>query len=204
MVERETIATGLSSERAARAARLWWVRLWTLCLCAVFAMPCHADQTDDRLDELFARLKVTGDPVQLATVEREIWAIWSQSGKNEVDEVLVRGAQAMTLGNFKRAIELFGHVIDLAPDFAEGWNKRATAYYLADDLDASVRDIQKTLALEPRHFGALSGMGLIFMQQGDLAGALMAFEQVLRVHPNSPPAKLRVQELRARLRRGSA
>jgi Flp pilus assembly protein TadD len=99
----------------------------------------------------------------------------------------------MAEGEFKLAADWFGKVIQLAPDFAEGWNKRATAHYLADDLDASVRDIQKTLALEPRHFGALSGLGLIFMQRGDLAGALAAFEQVLVVHPNSAQARVHVR-----------
>ena len=79
-------------------------------------------------------------------------------------------------GRLTAAIAEFGRVIEMAPDFAEGWNKRATAYYLNDELEASVADIQRTLVLEPRHFGALSGMGLIFLQSGDPRGALAAFE----------------------------
>lgn len=204
MFERETNFTAQSRFRARARSPHLWALLSILVAGLLVTASASADQTDGRLDELFVKLRATGDPLQLAVVEREIWAIWSESGRDEVDEALVQGAQAMSRGNFARAIELFGHVIELAPDFAEGWNKRATAYYLADDLDASVRDIQKTLALEPRHFGALSGLGLIFIQQGDLSGALMAFEQVLRVHPNSPPARHRVREIKARLRRGSA
>ena len=163
-----------------------------------------ADQSDARLTPLFAQLKSEYEPNALAVVERHIWALWSASGRPEVDQALAVGARAMAAGEFKLAAYWFGKVIQLAPDFAEGWNKRATAHYLADDFDASIRDIQKTLALEPRHFGALSGMGLIFMQRGDLAGALAAFEQVLVVHPNSAPARVHVRDLRHRLRHGSA
>jgi tetratricopeptide (TPR) repeat protein len=164
----------------------------------------RADQNDERLAELFTKLRGTAEPALLANVERRIWTIWSASGREDVDKVLLHGARSMATGDFSAAIEHFGQVIEMAPTFAEGWNKRATAYYLADQLDASVRDIQQTLSLEPRHFGALSGMGLIFLERGDLAGALMAFEQVLRVHPNSPNARHRVRELRARLGRGAA
>ena len=163
-----------------------------------------ADQSDARLTPLFAQLKSESEPHTLAVVERHIWALWSESGRPEVDQALAVGARAMAEGEFKLAADWFGKVIQLAPDFAEGWNKRATAHYLADDLDASVRDIQKTLALEPRHFGALSGLGLIFMQRGDLAGALAAFEQVLVVHPNSAQARVHVRGLRHRLRHGAA
>lgn len=164
----------------------------------------QADQTDKRLMPLFDQLRITTEPVALARVERRIWTIWSASGREDVDQVLLRGAQAIAAGDFPAAIEQFDRVIKMAPNFAEGWNKRATAYYLADRFDESVRDIQQTLSLEPRHFGALSGMGLIFLERGDLSGALMAFEQVLRVHPNSRNARHRVRELRARLGRGAA
>ena len=164
----------------------------------------RADQNDERLAALFTKLQGSAEPALLAKVERRIWTIWSASGREDVDKVLLNGARSMATGDFSAAIEHFGQVIEMAPTFAEGWNKRATAYYLSDQLDASVRDIQQTLSLEPRHFGALSGMGLIFLERGDLAGALMAFEQVLRVHPNSPNARHRVRELRARLGRGAA
>ena len=75
------------------------------------------------------------------------------------------------------------------PDFAEGWNKRATLYYLVGNTDASIEDIKRTLELEPRHFGALSGLGLVYLQQGKLALAEEAFLQLITVHPNSPSAQ---------------
>ena len=107
----------------------------------------------------------------------------------------------MAMGDqrWEDAIAIFGQITERAPGFAEGWNKRATAYYLNEDYVASVEDIRRTLALEPRHFGAISGMGLIFLSRGDQAGALAAFEAVVAIHPNSPGARARIEELRKRL-----
>lgn len=183
--------------------------LRVICLAPVLACvlaggAAHADQTNVALGPLFAQLQASAQPDERAQIEHQIWELWSQSGRAEVDQAFALGARAMAAGEFKLAVEWFGRVVELAPTFAEGWNKRATAHYLASNLDESVRDIQKTLALEPRHFGALAGMGLIFMQRGDLAGALLAFEQVLVVHPYSASAQVHVRELRARLGRGAA
>jgi Flp pilus assembly protein TadD len=84
---------------------------------------------------------------------------------------------------------IFSQIVANFPDFAEGWNKRATLYYLVGNTDASIEDIKKTLELEPRHFGALSGLGLVYLQQGKLALAEEAFQQLITVHPNSPSAQ---------------
>jgi tetratricopeptide (TPR) repeat protein len=165
-------------------------------LCA--AAPALADQRDQRLAPLFEQLRQAADPATAGVIESEIWAIWLDSGRDEVDALMAEGIAAMAAGELGRAIELFGRAIEMAPRFAEGWNKRATAFYLQDDLTASVTDIRATLALEPRHFGALSGMGLIFLESGDMRGALKAFEAVLEVHPQSPAARLRVEVLRRR------
>jgi tetratricopeptide (TPR) repeat protein len=110
----------------------------------------------------------------------------------------------MTTQRFDDAITIFSQITESAPRFAEGWNKRATAYYLNDDLVASVEDIRRTLALEPRHFGAISGMGLIFLSRGDEAGALDAFEAVLAIHPHAHGTRERVEELRQLLRERGA
>ena len=96
----------------------------------------------------------------------------------------------------KSRTRLVGEITERAPGFAEGWNKRATVYFLRRDYTASVQDIQRTLALESRHFGALSGMGQIFLRQDDLAGALGAFEAVLRIHPHARTIREAVEELR--------
>jgi tetratricopeptide (TPR) repeat protein len=110
------------------------------------------------------------------------------------------GTRAMALGRLDDAIAIFGRVVTTLPDFAEGWNKRATAHYLNEDYTASVVDIERTLALETRHFGAISGMGLIFLARGNEAGALRAFKEVLKIHPHARGAKVRVEELRKKLK----
>ena len=121
------------------------------------------------------------------------------SGRDDIDGIMREGIEAMQSGRFGEAIEDFDRIVEMAPDFAEGWNKRATAYYLNDELSESVHDIQRTLELEPRHFGAISGMGLIFLKRGDPLGALDAFEAVLQIHPHSRGTRFRVEMLRQEL-----
>ncbi len=173
-------------------------------ILASLPSPAWADQTDARLDGLFEVLATTSDMEAARAAEAEIWRIWIVSGREEIDALMVEGVAAMRNQRFEDAIALFGQITERAPEFAEGWNKRATAYYLNDDHVASVRDIQRTLVLEPRHFGAISGMGLIFLSRGDEAGALAAFEAVLAIHPGAPGARQRVEELRKRLRERGA
>lgn len=164
--------------------------------------PASADQTDDRLDGLFEVLRGTDAPEEARAAEVEIWRIWVESGREDIDALMVEGILAMSRQQLDDAITIFGQITERAPHFAEGWNKRATAFYLNEDYVASVEDIRHTLALEPRHFGAIAGMGLIFLSQGDEAGALEAFEAVLAIHPHAPHARARVEELRKR-RRGA-
>ena len=173
---------------------------WTsVCLALVIPGVALADQRDQRLDELFAVLQATNNYEEAARAEKQIWEIWMDGNREDVNRLMSRGIRAMARSAFPEAIEVFGQILELAPGFAEGWNKRATVYYLADDLEASVRDIEHTLALEPRHFGAISGMGLIFLQRRDEAGALRAFEEVLKINPHARGARMRVEELRRKL-----
>ena len=159
--------------------------------------PAVADQNDERLTGLFKQLAAIDDAVQGRAIEGQIWEIWLESGRSDIDVLMQQGISAMATRNFDDALLLFDRIVEMAPEFAEGWNKRATVYFLRDELDASVRDVQRTLALEPRHFGALSGMGLIFMQIGDKEGALKAFEDVLNLYPSSESARFHVEHLRA-------
>ncbi len=168
-------------------------------LLGLMAASAMAAQTDKRLADLFASLQATTDTAEARALESHIWAIWLDSGRADVNGLMDRGARAMGRSDLRDALERFEHVVELAPGFAEGWNKRATVYYLLGELDASVRDIERTLALEPRHFGAVSGMGLIHLQRGDEIGALAAFEAVLKIHPNSSGARHRVDVLRRKL-----
>ncbi len=159
-----------------------------------------ADQNAENLDPLFRELAAAEYPITAQQLEREIWRAWLDSGDERVNGKLRSGISAMQSGRLEAAIGHFSEVIDMAPDFAEGWNKRATAYYLNGELAKSMRDIQETLELEPRHFGAISGMGLIFMQQGDERAALDAFEEVLKIHPQAPGAGKHAERLREKLK----
>ena len=178
--------------------------LFGAAMLALLPSPAWADQTDARLDGLFELLATSSGRQAAQAAEAEIWRIWIESGREEIDALMAEGLAAMNDQRFEDAIDLFGQITQRAPEFAEGWNKRATAYYLNDNHVASVRDIQTTLALEPRHFGAISGMGLIFLHRGDEEGALAAFEAVLAIHPGAPGARQRVEKLRKRLRERGA
>ncbi|MCH8169068.1 MAG: tetratricopeptide repeat protein [Proteobacteria bacterium] len=147
-----------------------------------------------RLDALFARLARNDSPDWLS-VQNEIWAQWSQSGSPAMDLLLRRAESAMENGRFELALRFLDDLVRLAPDFAEGWNKRATVYFLLEEYGRSVADIARTLALEQRHFGALSGLGMILERLGDKKGAMRAYRRGLEVHPNLPGAAQGVERL---------
>ena len=135
-----------------------------------------ASQNDPRLPQLFEQLKEASTAEEAGLLERAIWQIWLLSGNGIVDAHMLRGLQALGIGDNEAAISSFDQVVELQPDFAEAWNKRATANYMLGRFDASVIDIHKTLSLEPRHFGALSGLGLINLALGREYEALKVFE----------------------------
>ena len=159
-----------------------------------------ADQQDPRLGELFTALADAPGTGQALTIEAAIWTIWLDGRQPSLNDLMAQGIDAMNARRFPDAVKRFSELIDAEPLFAEAWNKRATVYYLMDRYEDSVRDIERTLALEPRHFGAISGMGLIFLERGDEVGALDAFEKVLEIHPNARGARFYVEQLRQRLR----
>jgi len=164
------------------------------------AHPVGGSQTDERLDTLFGRLKTTDNNAEGAGLTQLIWEIWHQSDNDIVNDLMSEGIGEMSVRNYERALTVFNEVVEIAPDFAEGWNKRATVYYLMGKYKASIRDIERTLALEPRHFGALSGLGLIFLAVGNDGAALEAFEAALKVNPHMPGPRTNAEELRQRLR----
>ena len=116
----------------------------------------RADQKDSRLPALFASLEGAADVAQAHSIEQQIWLIWIRHGNPKIDALMQVGSQLMVPGEYQRSLAAFNQIIAEAPDFAEGWNKRATVLYLLGDFEGSVRDIERTLALEIRHFGALA------------------------------------------------
>jgi len=169
-----------------------------LALTIMFAGAALGDQTDTRLADLFEQLRDSPDADTADQLERQIWVIWLDSGREDVDQLMFRGIRAMHQRQMRRAFSLFDRVVEIAPEFAEGWNKRATVLYLQDRLAESMADIERTLHLEPRHFGALSGMGLIFAQVEDEEGAMRAFEAVLELNPHSSSAIANIDDLRTK------
>lgn len=154
-----------------------------------------ADQNDPRLDELFARLAATRDSGEAKVIETIIWNIWSKAETAGARVLLGQGTADMANGQHDAALKSFNAVVDLEPDFAEGWNKRATLRYLMNDLAGSVDDIKRTVALEKRHFGALSGLGLIYDQLDQKEAAIKAFGAALEIHPHLDGIRDRMEQL---------
>ncbi len=168
-------------------------------LCAPFGVA--ADQSDARLGDLFERLKTTQQPQEAQLVEFVIWRIWTEANDPATDTLMGLGLQAMQGGNLAGALELFDAVTTRKAEFAEGWNKRATVLYLLGAYEESAKDVDKTLKLEPRHFGALSGLGLINMALERDAAAIEAFEAALNIHPHLPGVKANLETLKQRARK---
>jgi len=160
----------------------------------------HADQKDPRLVDLFAKLKSATGYLVGRTIEQQIWAIWLESDNAEVTKLMGDGIEAMNDQDYKTALADFTKITELAPDFAEGWNKRATVLWMVGDYQGSLADVDKTLALEPRHFGALSGLGLIDSALDRDEDAIAAFQRALAVNPNMPGVIDNIEQLKQKLK----
>jgi tetratricopeptide (TPR) repeat protein len=150
------------------------------------------------LDDMYAELK-GADEVLAQRLEREIWTEWSKSGSAAMDLLLQRGRDAMKAGKTAEAIDHFSALIDHDPAFAEGWNARATAYFQAGQYGPSIADIGHVLALNPRHFGALSGLGAIFEQIGQDERALTAYREALAIHPHLEGVEEAIERLEKKI-----
>jgi tetratricopeptide (TPR) repeat protein len=172
-----------------------------LVLCHSLAgSPALADQRDGRLDALFERLQETSDPVDAATIQQRIWQIWIESDDATSSQLMRRGMAAMASGDPESALDAFDELVTLAPDFAEAWNKRATVYYLMGRFDESVTDIQQTLELEPRHFGALSGLALIYDAVDNPEAAIRSLTAAMEINPHLQGSQDRLRSLRSKMK----
>ncbi|MEK9960369.1 MAG: tetratricopeptide repeat protein [Rhodobiaceae bacterium] len=166
-----------------------------------WALPAAADQTDPALDRLFTELVRTGSDAEAEQLTSEIWTRWIASdGDPDADRLMQSGMALMNRGVLDGAEQVFSQLIHERPDFAEAWNKRATVRFLLGDDTGSRRDIARVIDLEPRHFGALSGLGMINLRNGDPAAALQAFEAALQVNPHLDRAVDVARQLRKQLR----
>ena len=155
-----------------------------------------ADQTDQRLDALFDTLRSSTDSAELSEVEASIWEIWYDSGEPDIDALMLEAGALASAGNLADAERIYARIIELAPDFSEGWNRRATVRFYQQDYDGSLADIEQTLKLEPRHFGAMWGLGMILGLQQDYQRAILAFEKLLEIKPNARDARPRIELLK--------
>lgn len=130
------------------------------------------------------------------TSEQKIWREWEKSGSAAMDHLLQRGIRAMEMGDLRTAVEHFTATIDHAPDFAEAWNRRATAFYHMDEYGLSMSDIRQTLSLNPRHFGAMAGLGMILEEIDRPKDALAVYRHALAVHPHMDRIKAAVERLK--------
>jgi tetratricopeptide (TPR) repeat protein len=135
------------------------------------------------IDFLFGALKAAPDDASAKAVEDRIWAVWSGAGNETTNLLMARAKKAADDHDYDLAVRLLNSVIEIKPDFTEAWNRRATVYFVQKDYTNSMADIAKVLSREPRHFGALSGLGLIMQEVGDEKHALEAYRKALEVYP---------------------
>lgn len=168
------------------------------------SVSCSTEPVADRraasnLDALFHRLRTTANPEEAEAIEITIRHAWSQSGRQGVDAEMIRAVEAIHAGEYQTALDLLDAIVHTAPNYVEGWNLRATVHYLREEYGEAVIDIERVLALEPRHFGALAGLGRIFLELKDKKAALTAFEMALSIHPHLGEVRGEMDSLREEL-----
>ena len=177
----------------------WLVAVALICLA--LAGGAKADQRDPQLDQLFSALQRTTNQTMADNLVAEIWQRWTAFEDDpRATNMMAVGIQQMNLGQFDNAERIFSNLAQSYPEHAEVWNKRATVRFMRGNDSGSRQDIARVIDLEPRHFGALSGLGMINMRAGDLPTALQAFEAAVRVNPHMDQAKTMIRNLRVKLR----
>lgn len=177
----------------------WLVAVALICLA--LAGGAKADQRDPQLDQLFSALQRTTNQTMADNLVAEIWQRWTAFEDDpRATNMMAVGIQQMNLGQFDNAERIFSNLAQSYPEHAEVWNKRATVRFMRGNDSGSRQDIARVIDLEPRHFGALSGLGMINMRAGDLPAALQAFEAAVRVNPHMDQAETMIRNLRVKLR----
>ncbi len=158
---------------------------------AASALTSPADIAETLLDQLAS----TDDEATAKALETRVREIWQRSGSDTADLLLGRAGEAFKREDYARALQYLDTIVALRPGFVEGWNMRATVYYMLDEYELSMSDIEQVLSLQPRHFGALSGLGMIFRELEQPRQALEAFRKALAVNPFLENARTSVRRL---------
>ena len=167
-----------------------------VCAVTLAGFPAQAEQSRDvRLDRLFAELHRTNDAAAAQSLTERIWDIWHNAGQPETVKLLEDGRRALQRQDVATALQRFNEVVRREPKLSEGWNKRATLYFVMGRYRASIVDIGKVLELEPRHFGALAGLGMIYEVLGRPRQALDAWRRALAANPHLQDAPIRIRQL---------
>lgn len=161
----------------------WMIATALVTAVALSSTLGHAGQNDARLAQLFDALKAAPSSDKARALENQIGHIWAESADPETQRLMRQGLTLMERDEDEAALKAFDDMVAHAPDFAEGWNKRATLEFMLGDYKASMADIAHTLKLEPRHFGALAGLGQVELALGNKQAALDAFDQALAIDP---------------------
>ena len=174
--------------------------LTILFLFLLFVGNSIAEERDSKLDKLFNQLKDTKDLTSAQLIEKEIWEIWQIHPSDDrrgfrLTELLIQGTRLMNMQELSKAYKIFTQIIAAEPDWAEAWNKRATVLYLMDQYQSSLDDIKITLALEPRHFGALSGQALNYIELQEYERAIKSYKTVQKIYPTMDGAKKMIPQL---------
>ena len=163
--------------------------------------PANADQTYPKLGKLFAALQTSLSHASAASLEHEIWTIWTHYPDDQaINRQMDRAIKMMNAGQLDDAEAMFSAIISREPAFAEAWNKRATVRFFRGDDAGSANDILQVIKLEPRHFGALAGLGMIKVRAGDFQGALQAYRAAQRINPFLPNIEMIIDRLGQRLK----
>jgi tetratricopeptide (TPR) repeat protein len=147
------------------------------------------------IDGLLGQLHQAEDEAAAKALEQAVWRAWMRSGSPTVDLLVQQAERAMEENQHRIAISILSSAIELEPEFPEVWNRRATAYYLSRQYERSLADAQRVLELEPRHFAALAGLGVLHKEMGNDRAALQAFRRALAIHPHLSVAQRAVKEL---------
>ena len=180
---------------------LFWAILGIIAVAITVPVPACADQNDPQLDDLFIALQASPSETQAANIELEIWTRWGDHPYDPfANRQMKKGIELMNSGDLGAAEEVFSRIINSHPDFAEAWNKRATVRFFLGNDTGSASDILQVIKLEPRHFGALSGLGMIRVRAGDFEGALKAYKAAQRMNPYLLQIKAIIDQLGKKLK----
>ena len=181
--------------------RLFWAIFGIIAVAITVPVPACADQNDPQLDDLFIALQAGPSETQAASLELEIWTRWGDHPYDPLaNRQMKKGIKLMNSGHLGAAEVVFSRIINSHPDFAEAWNKRATVRFFRGNDTGSASDILQVIKLEPRHFGALSGLGMIRVRAGDLEGALKAYKAAQLMNPYLPQIEAIIDQLGKKLK----